>query len=84
MIPVWSDNPSIGQRFNQTGYSSPTVFPQAENYTDLTLYAIDLSKAQQRQDSHLDWIWEEYQDARIEYLEQQAEIKAEREEYYGY
>ena len=77
---MWSDT----NRFNQSGYSAPTVFPQAENYTDLTLYAIDLAKAEKRQESHLDWAWEEYQEARQEYLEQQAETKAEREEHYDY
>ena len=76
----WSDNPTVGERFNQTGYSSPTIFPEACNYTDLQAFAIDLAKAQARQESHLDWQWEEYQEARIEYLEQQAETKAEREE----
>jgi hypothetical protein len=76
----WSDT----NRFSQSGYSSPTVFPQAENYTDLTLYAIDLAKAEKRQEAHLDWAWEEYAEARQDYLEEQAEAKAEREEYYGY
>ena len=72
----WSDS----NRFNQSGYSVPTRFPEACNYTDLQAFVIDLAKAQARQESHLDWKWEEYQEARIEYLEQQAETKAEREE----
>ena len=81
MTPVWSDNPTIGIRFNQSGYSSPTVFPQAENYTDLTLYAIDLAKAEIRQDSHLEWVWEQQEEARQEWYELQQETKAEREDY---
>ena len=76
MIEVWSDT----NRFNQTGYSSPTIFPEARNYRNLFLYVEDLAKAEARQESHLDWVWEEQQEARIEYLEQQAETKAEREE----
>ena len=80
MIPIWSDT----NRFNQCGYSSPTVFPQAENYTDLSLYAIDLSRAEQHQESHLEWLWEQQEEARQEWLEYQAEIKAQREEHYGY
>jgi hypothetical protein len=72
----WSDN----NRFSQTGYSAPTIFPEASNYIDLKIYAEDLAKAEARQESHLDWVWEEYQDARQEYLEEQAEIKSQREE----
>ena len=80
--PIWSDDPSIGIRFNQTGYSAPTIFPEASNYKDLSLYVEDLAKAEARQESHLEWVWEEREEARIEWLIEQAEIKAERERSY--
>lgn len=73
----WSDT----NRFSQSGYSSPTVFPQAENYTDLTLYAIDLAKAEKRQKSHLDWVYDEALDAKIEYLQEREELKKSLEGY---
>lgn len=76
----WSDT----NRFSQTGYSAPTVFPIASNYMDLSLYVEDLALAEKRQESHLDWVWEEYAEARLQYLEEQAEAKAEREEMYGW
>lgn len=76
MIEVWADT----NRFNQSGYSSPTLFPIASNYSNLQLYAEDLVKAEARQESHLEWVWEEECEARQEYLEQQAETKAERGE----
>ena len=71
--PIWSDT----NRFNQSGYSAPTIFPEASNYKDLSLYAEDLAKAEARQESHLEWVWEEREEARIDYLEQ----KYEREEW---
>lgn len=74
----WSDT----NRFSQSGYSTPTVFPQAKNYRNLMLYIEDLDKAEARQESHLEWLWEENMEARQEWLEYQAEIKAEREERY--
>lgn len=74
MIP-WSDT----NRFSQTGYSAPTIFPQVQNYVDIAAWIEDYTKAVARQNSHLEWVWEERQEARIEYLEQQAETKAERD-----
>ena len=54
-MAVWSDT----NRFNQEGYSAPTIFPEAKNYTDPQAYAEDLTKAEKRQESHLEWVWEE-------------------------
>ena len=73
----WSDT----NRFNQSGYSYPTVFPIASNYEDIYLFLEDTHLAVRREISHREWIWEERQEARQEYLEQQAETKAEREEW---
>lgn len=75
-MEVWSDT----HRYNQTGYSSPTIWPAAGNYHSLTNWAIDYDKALRREESRQDWLDEEYLEARQEYLEQQAEAKAEREE----
>lgn len=77
MNTIWSDE----NRFSQEGYSAPTIFPIGSNYKDLSLYTIDLAKAEARQDSHLEWAWEQQEEARIEWLEYIAEIKAQREEY---
>lgn len=71
--PVWSDT----NRFNQSGYSAPTIFPEAHNYINKEFFIEDLSKAQARQESHLEWVLEEREEARIDYLEQ----KYEREEW---
>lgn len=76
MQEPWSDT----NRFNQSGYSAPTIFPEAKNYKNIANYLEDLSKATLRQEVHLEWVWEEQQEARIEWLEYQAEVKAEREE----
>lgn len=72
----WSDI----NRFNQQGYSSPTIFPEAKNYRNLVLFMEDLALAEARQESHLDWVWEQRMEAEEEWREYQAEIKAEREE----
>lgn len=76
MLKPWSDS----NRFNQIGYSMPTFFPEAHNYLNKEFFMEDLIKAQQRQESHLEWVWEEQEDARIEEAIRRAEIKAEREE----
>lgn len=72
---------STENRFSQTGYSAPTIFPLKENYDDEEAYSIDLAKAELREESHLDWLFEQQQEQRREWLEMQAEIKAEREEW---
>lgn len=79
MIPVWSNT----NRFSQSGYSSPTVFPQSENYTNKTLWAIDYTESLMREQSHQDWLDEEREEARIEARIQAEETKALREEYHG-
>jgi alpha-D-ribose 1-methylphosphonate 5-triphosphate diphosphatase PhnM len=75
-MEAWSDE----HRYNQTGYSSPTVWPGAGNYHSLENWASDYQKALKREESRQDWLDEERMEARQEYLEQQAEAKAEREE----
>lgn len=47
----WSDT----NRFNQTGYSAPTVFPQYMNYNDPKLWEEDMKKAELRENSHQEW-----------------------------
>lgn len=77
IMQQWSDT----NRFNQTGYSAPTIFPEAKNYVNKEFFAEDLAKAQARQESHLEWLWEEREEARIEEAIRRAEIKAEQEEW---
>ena len=77
MTQIWSDT----NRYSQTGYSSPTIFPQPENYLDKLAFAEDLALAQARDDSRQEWLWEERAEARLEELERIAEAKAEREEW---
>lgn len=77
MIEPWSDT----NRYSQTGYSSPTIFPHPENYQDKYLFFLDLAKAQQRETSRQEWLWEERAEARLEEAERIAEAKAEREEW---
>lgn len=67
-------------RYDQTGYSSPTIFPKTWQYKDKDLWVIDYAKAERREKSRIEWLEEEAYEARIKYLEQQAETKAEREE----
>lgn len=67
-------------RYNQTGYSSPTEWPKLWSYTDKDLWTIDFAKAQRREKSRIEWLEEEAYEARIDFLEQQAETLAEREE----
>lgn len=77
MKSVWSDT----NRFNQEGYSWPTIFPEAHNYINKEFFAEDLAKAQARQESHLEWVWKEREEARIEEAIRRAEFKAEQEEW---
>ena len=48
---VWSDK----NRYSQTGYSSPTLFPEKENYKDGNAFAQDMKKAHAREDSREEW-----------------------------
>ncbi len=47
----WNDM----NRFNQTGYSAPTIFPNPEDYKDINLYNVDLKLAEARETSHQEW-----------------------------
>lgn len=68
----WNDT----NRFNQTGYSAPTIFPQFMHYDNPDLWAEDMVKATRREESHQEWLADERQEAREnEYWERQ-----EREE----
>lgn len=78
-MKVWSDNPSIGIRFNQTGYSGSTIFPLKENYTNLFLYEEDLCKAEEREQNHREWIEEERYEAILECKIEQDNLKDEEE-----
>lgn len=76
----WSDR----NRFSQGGYSAITIFPSEKNYINKKLYAEDLAKANERQITHLEWMEEQYIEGRLEYLEQKAEIKSQREDWDEY
>lgn len=58
--PIWSDD----NRFLQTGYSAPTIFPKIENYQNKDLFYVDHALAQTREESHLDWLDDERYEAR--------------------
>lgn len=73
----WSDV----NRFIQNGYSNPTLWPCVGNYTDRTGYLEDYQKALDREASRTEWLWEQEQEAREEWEEYRAEVKAEREDY---
>jgi hypothetical protein len=75
MSAQWNDH----NRFNQTGYSAPTIFPKKENYSNLFVFEDDLHKAESREQSHQEWLQEERYEARLEWLTEQAALKAERE-----
>lgn len=53
-MAIWNDN----NRFDQSGYSAPTIFPQEENYSNIELYKEDLMKAKDREDSHQEFLFE--------------------------
>jgi hypothetical protein len=66
---MWNDT----NRYNQTGYSAPTIFPKLWQYTNKDLWEIDFAKAERRDASHLEWLEEERAEARIQELEERAE-----------
>lgn len=77
MTEAWSDT----NRFNQSGYSAPTNFPEPKNYDDLDLFMYDMGLAILREKVHREWLLEEKEEARIDAMIQDAETKALREEY---
>lgn len=68
----WSDN----NRFNQTGYSSATIFPEAKNYSNLKLFLVDIMFAVEREESRREWLEEERYEARLEEAIERAEQRA--------
>lgn len=52
---AWSDS----NRFTQEGYSAPTHWPEAYNYTDLDKFQDDMIKAINREQSHREWMEDE-------------------------
>ena len=65
----WNDN----NRFNQTGYSGCTEFPNPYEYANLDLFLEDITKAVRREQSHREFLWEQYEEGRIDYLEYKYE-----------
>jgi hypothetical protein len=57
---MWSSH----NRFNQTGYSSPTVFPKQENYCCMRDYLEDRDKAVARESTRKDWLEEQRLEAK--------------------
>jgi hypothetical protein len=77
MVMIWNDY----NRFNQSGYSSPTVFPLEENYRNKRLYLEDLEKAEAREATHLEFVEDlkaDYEYSRrcdaLDYLEECRDI----------
>jgi hypothetical protein len=58
---IWNDT----NRFCQTGYSSPTVWPRVINYVDVELFEEDMAKASERQCNREEWIEDERLEARM-------------------
>jgi ubiquitin C-terminal hydrolase len=73
----WSDT----NRFKQTGYSSPTGFPQAHRYENLNWFLKDMHKAVHREKSRREWLEEEQAEYRMEEAMERAERRAEAEEW---
>lgn len=59
----WTDS----NRFNQPGYSSPTIFPVKSDYTNLDFFKEDLSLAKKREEIHREFL----DDLRREHLRDQ-------------
>jgi outer membrane translocation and assembly module TamA len=78
--PVWTNT----NRFSQTGYSAPTIFPELKNYNgDIEAFEEDLKKAQERDESHLDWLQEERREARLDTLRERDEYSCQGDYEYG-
>lgn len=61
-------------RFDQTGYSAPTRFPQPHHYTDLDLFLEDMIHAVEREKSHRCWTEEERIEHDLEARMERAEL----------
>ena len=57
---IWSDE----NRFNQTGYSAPTRFPDIKNYENPLYYLADMEQAEKREQNHQEWLEDERYEAR--------------------
>lgn len=53
--PVWNDE----NRYSQTGYSAPTIWPMSGNYTSNLAWAIDYAAALKRENAHQEWLDDE-------------------------
>jgi len=67
----WNDE----NRFNQTGYSASTLFPEKENYTNFDLYLEDLEKAEYRENNHQEFLDELREEAREESYRESLELE---------
>lgn len=56
---MWNDQ----NRFNQSGYSSKTIYPSQTNYVSMVAYLEDLEKAKARDEDREDWLEELRMDA---------------------
>ena len=65
---MWSDT----NRYNQTNYSGPTIFPVESNYTNPAAFEQDYKRAQRREENHQEFM----NDLRLE-----AQEEAYYEEY---
>jgi hypothetical protein len=80
MLEVWSNT----NRFSQTGYSAGTIFPEIQNYgDDMVAFEEDLAKAERREESHKEWLEDEYREARIEALMERDACRADAYECCG-
>jgi len=59
---VWTDD----NRFNQTGYSGATIFPEPSDYIDKKLFEEDLKKAKYREESHREFLDDLREETRME------------------
>lgn len=79
MLEVWTNI----NRFNQTGYSAGTIFPEIQNYgEDMKAFEEDMKKAESRQETHNEWLEDEYREARIEALMERDMCRADDYECY--
>ena len=47
----WNDR----NRYSQTGYSSPTMFPNEKDYINKMVWMEDMDKAEMREEARQDW-----------------------------
>jgi len=72
-VKPWDDY----NRFNQTGYSGSTIYPQEEHYTNKRLFIEDFDKAEAREELHLEFLEELKDDHLQDKINEARDIESE-------